>query len=437
MNCNRTKNRTWILVFGWISILCLIIGLSLEAFRYPNQLLFILIGIFLYNFFELPAILVNQIKTSKSRKAAHFFFILSAFLFNLSLLFVLQNEIVPFIFALVTSIATGIYILWYSLIEFRYSRISFMRFTFIHLYALFLLLMIVQIPVELQAPDYRFRPAVFEPAYPDGNGPTIYVDAAHNNIHTLKDRLIITGKLLSQDGYKVQQLEKKIVTGQELADCQIYLVVNPLHDRNLKVWENPTYPAFTEQEISHIGEWVQDGGSLMLVVDHMPVSGAAYTLAKVFGFELKNGHTHQIPWERDNWFIRDGYSLSDNIITNGFHSEERVDSVLAFGGSSFLYPEDAISILSLDSFYYQWEPDKVWEFLLEDRYSADGYSMGAFKKFGNGKVIVFSEAMMITAQLGGGLSWIKLGMNSKDKPDNYQLLLNSIHWLDSNFNTRK
>ena len=107
-----------------------------------------------------------------------------------------------------------------------------------------------------------------------------------------------------------------------------------------------------------------------------------------------------------------------------------VDSVLAYGGSAFLIPDEATSIMVLDSAYYQWEPDIVWDFKPEDRYPAAGYSMGAYKSHGKGKVVVYSEAMMFTAQLGGGFSWIKLGMNSKKNPKNYQLLLNTIHWLD-------
>jgi hypothetical protein len=56
--------------------------------------------------------------------------------------------------------------------------------------------------------------------------------------------------------------------------------------------------------------------------------------------------------------------------------------------------------------------------------------MGAYKTYGEGKVVVYSDAMMFTAQLGGGLSWIKLGLNSKLNPENHRLLLNTIHWLD-------
>ncbi len=231
----------------------------------------------------------------------------------------------------------------------------------------------------------------------------------------------------------IKSLDKKIETVKELKKCEILMIVNALSEKNLREWKNPTFSAFTDQEISYINDWIYDGGSLLLIVDHMPLPGAAYDLAKSFGFELKNGHTKQIPWN-DNWFYRADSSLSENVITNRSNSNVLVDSVLAFGGSAFLIPEDATSIMTLDSDYYQWEPDVAWQLTPEERYPAPGFSMGAFKTYGQGKVAVFSEAMMFTAQLGGGFSWMKLGMNHKDKPQNYQLLLNTIHWLDPRMN---
>ncbi len=206
-------------------------------------------------------------------------------------------------------------------------------------------------------------------------------------------------------------------------------MINPLNDRNIHVWENPTYSAFTDQEIDHISEWVHQGGSLLLIVDHMPVSGAAYNLAEKFGFELRNGHAKQIPWA-NNWFSRTDSSLIENSITDGLDVEDQVDSVLAFDGSAFIIPEDAISIMTLGKNWYHWDPDIAWDLKPEDRYPAVGYSMGANKTYGEGKVVVYSDAMMFTAQLGGGLSWIKLGLNSKLNPENHRLLLNTIHWLD-------
>ena len=62
-------------------------------------------------------------------------------------------------------------------------------------------------------------------------------------------------------------------------------------------------------------------------------------------------------------------------------------------------------------------------------HNAKGLSQGAYKKFGKGRVVVFGEAAMFTAQLVG-LEQIKMGMNNIAAPENFQLLLNIIHWLD-------
>jgi hypothetical protein len=53
-------------------------------------------------------------------------------------------------------------------------------------------------------------------------------------------------------------------------------------------------------------------------------------------------------------------------------------------------------------------------------------------KCGKGRIVVFGEAAMFSGQLGAGLSWIKVGMNSSEAKNNYKLLLNIVHWLDNN-----
>jgi hypothetical protein len=47
---------------------------------------------------------------------------------------------------------------------------------------------------------------------------------------------------------------------------------------------------------------------------------------------------------------------------------------------------------------------------------------------GKGRVAVFGEAAMFSAQLAGPQK-MPIGMNSPDATQNYQLLLNVIHWL--------
>jgi hypothetical protein len=59
--------------------------------------------------------------------------------------------------------------------------------------------------------------------------------------------------------------------------------------------------------------------------------------------------------------------------------------------------------MTLGKNWYHWDPDLAWDLKPEDRYPAVGYSMGAYKTYGEGKVVEYSDAMMFTAQLGGGL----------------------------------
>jgi len=54
---------------------------------------------------------------------------------------------------------------------------------------------------------------------------------------------------------------------------------------------------------------------------------------------------------------------------------------------------------------------------------------GAYKEFGKGRIVVFGESSMVSAQIGQPGNR-KMGMNSETAQDNYKLLLNIIHWLD-------
>jgi hypothetical protein len=63
------------------------------------------------------------------------------------------------------------------------------------------------------------------------------------------------------------------------------------------------------------------------------------------------------------------------------------------------------------------------------RFPAKGLSQGAIMTFGRGKIAVFGEAAMFSAQLAGA-NRIKVGMNYEEAKENHQLLLNTIHWLD-------
>ena len=75
-------------------------------------------------------------------------------------------------------------------------------------------------------------------------------------------------------------------------------------------------------------------------------------------------------------------------------------------------------------------PDTAWAFREDTpRIPVAGWSQGAVMKFGKGRLAIFGEAAMFTAQVSGK-SKRKMGMNHPAAKQNAQFLLNVIHWLD-------
>ena len=286
-------------------------------------------------------------------------------------------------------------------------------------------------PIKPQAPNKLYEPRIDNPAYPNGDGPTVYLDEAHYNFHKLDGLYWGFGEVLREDGYQTASFRNEFSTGT-LAGKKILAIANALNKKNESRWINPTYSAFTPDEQAAIEQWVKDGGSLFLIADHMPTSGAAADLASKFGIEFINGFAMDTI-DRTDWFIRNDSTLRNNIITNGWSNEENVDSVITFTGQAFKIPEGANPILVFNEKYVQWEPDTAWQFENVKPYNVEGYAQGVYMTYGKGKVVAFGEAMMFTSQLGWGLSFIKLGLSDPKAKNNQQLLLNIIHWLDIDY----
>jgi len=400
----------------------------MSFFNLPNQALLIIGGILIMIFIVVPIFLVFSNRQSSANKKINWGLALSSFLFIPILFFILQDVLISFKTAIFMLSFTGTYILWYIINAYRQGSLIWKRFSFFHYWLMFIILIFSCTPIELQLADNSYNPIIENPAYSMGEGPLIYIDGGHSNFHTLDTRLFSTGRLLEQDGYRVQSYDE-IVSLEKLEECEIFLIVNALNKKNVENWVRPIYPAFSSDEVNVIKNWVSEGGSLFLIADHMPFPGAINNLATQFGFEYEDGFARDTLGNAD-YFYRKSKSLISNTITNGRVNNESVDSILTFTGSAIKLPADAAPILKFDSTWVSYKPNVAWEFKGIKPSSINGYSQGAYKTFGKGRVIVFGEAMMFTAQLGGGLSWIKIGMNSESSPDNYQLFLNSIHWLD-------
>ncbi|HSK41151.1 MAG TPA: hypothetical protein VK943_15400, partial [Arenibaculum sp.] len=195
-------------------------------------------------------------------------------------------------------------------------------------------------------------------------------------------------------------------------------------------WTLPTPSAFTDEEIAAVKEWVEGGGSLLLIADHMPFPGAAEKLAAAFDVTLNNGFavTPDPAGMADPFVFRraDG-SLADDPIAQG-RAGASVDSVATFTGSAFRAGPNAKPLLVLGPDTISLMPDTAWQFqAATPRLPVGGWYQGAAIPVGQGRVAVFGEAAMFTAQVAPNGE--RFGMNAPAASGNAPFLLNVVHWL--------
>jgi len=280
-----------------------------------------------------------------------------------------------------------------------------------------------------QVADSSYNPVIAMPAYESGTGPTVLIDEAHHNFHTAGGRYLSFANLLRRDGYIVLP-STEAFTRDALADADILVISNALAEENVEDWSLPTHSAFDSSEIAAVRDWVADGGALMLIADHMPMPGAALELAAAFGVHFSDGFA----WDTERGvgtlvFRRSDGSLVDHPITGGRNADEMVDSVVTFAGQAFRIVVEAEPLMVVPSGVTLLMPVEAWHFSEETPHlSAEGMLQGAVMCHGEGRLALFGEAAMFSAQLGGE-ERRPMGMNEATAAQNYQFLLNVVHWL--------
>lgn len=280
-----------------------------------------------------------------------------------------------------------------------------------------------------QVADTAFHPQVGPPAHPAGSGPLVVIDAAHDNFHTADGRYLPFAELLRRDGYRVLGNDRPF-SAASLAGTRVLVIANAIAAEDLGRGIAPIHPAFTAAEVAAVHAWVADGGSLMLIADHMPFGDAAAPLARAFGVTMLGGFAMDSATEASGNFTfrADDGSLADTPISRGRTASERVDSVRSFTGQVFTIKRGT-PLLTVPGGVTVLHPDTAWQFgERTPRVAARGALQGAAIEVGKGRVAVFGEAAMFSAQLAGP-NRVPVGMNSPGAPRNGQFLLNVIHWL--------
>jgi len=287
----------------------------------------------------------------------------------------------------------------------------------------FLLLLIPLNGLAQQVADPNFSYPIDRPSYALGEGPKVLIDEAHNNFHTREGRYAAFAQLLASDGFQVGSLTTTI-DEQALAGVKILVISNPVHDSNRSQWILPNPSAFTDSEIEAIDEWVQQGGRLFLIADHMPFGGGAGDLARAFGFDFGNGFARNPDAQGWDYFTKDNGGLLSHEISEG------VEQVASFTGQAFTIPRKAEGIIRFPRGFISLRPDTAWRFNANTpRIDIEGQYQGAVMPWSKGKLAVFGEAAMFTTQLAGA-NKIKVGMNARGAEQNAPFLLNLVRWLN-------
>jgi hypothetical protein len=283
---------------------------------------------------------------------------------------------------------------------------------------------------QAQVNDPDFSARVESPAFTTRH-PRVGMDEAHRNFHTRDGRYKPFAALMTADGFMVSAAPP--FDGASLKSVDILVIANAMGDTSKGV----ATPAFTADECDAVREWVRGGGSLLLIADHVPWGDAAVVLARRFGVDMGRGIVMDAHHADGNptrlVFSVDNGLLGEHAIIHGRNRAERVQRIVAFTGQSLGVPAGATALLKLSSDATEsFDPEdqrKIEAGLPAGTQVPESHAQGLAMPFGKGRVVVFGEAALFSAQVAtiDGQSF-KVGMNVPGNDDR-QLAINVMHWL--------
>src|SRR5688500_15026984 len=116
-----------------------------------------------------------------------------------------------------------------------------------------------------QIADPGFNVRVDSPSYTK-NFPRVLFDEAHNNFHTSTGRYKPFADLIFSDGYQVS-VNRRPFSKESLRTHKVLVIANAAGAEDLDE-EEAANPAFTEDEVKTVHDWVRAGGALLLIADH-------------------------------------------------------------------------------------------------------------------------------------------------------------------------
>jgi hypothetical protein len=302
--------------------------------------------------------------------------------------------------------------------------------------------------------DDSFEAVLNDPAFSPGEGPVVCIDEAHNNFHTAEGTYRPFARVLEEDGYRVRRSMAR-ASPSMMEGCAILVIADAQPPAGPR---DP--PTFSREEVQVLNEWVREGGALFLITDHRPDPGAVADLATSFGVELHNGYVlNGAPAgpERPLVFSAEDGTLTDDPLlrseepaggvprigsptqaAGAMEAEVRasptlrgaaIRQVATFTGSALRGGEGFRPLLVFGPGQESWQPEEYWVFEEDTpRLDVSGWCQGGVQEHGAGRLAVFGEAAMFTAQVFDE-GRVRAGMNAPEAADNLRLLRRILGWL--------
>lgn len=253
------------------------------------------------------------------------------------------------------------------------------------------LLVVTGSPSVLQAAqqvaETLSRPDLAPPTFPGGEGPVVLVDAAHGNFHTADGRYRPFAQVMERDGWTVRSLRSPL-TPEAVAGARVIVIANALDSANRGRWVLPIHQAFTEAERAALHGFA------------MGTDGSG-----IYTFRAADG------------------SLAAHGVTRG------LDSVRTFTGQAMRIRGTGVPLLAFRNDAVVLLPEEAWQFTERTpRVPAAGLHQAVLIEHGRGRVAIFGEAAMFTAQRAGAAR-TPMGMNAPGASQNARLLQGVMRWL--------
>tara|TARA_R110001592_G_scaffold118279_1_gene320658 strand:- start:2015 stop:2914 length:900 start_codon:yes stop_codon:yes gene_type:complete len=291
--------------------------------------------------------------------------------------------------------------------------------------------LVVKAVVAQQIPDDSFTLQIDSPAFLSGEGPVVCIDEAHNNFHTVDGGYKAFANLLRSDGYVAIGLSENLESNH-LSGCDVVVISNALAIENATDWSYPHHSAFNRPEILALTTWIDQGGNLLLIADHAPMAAAVSGLGAVLGILMADLYADGDGTNSNDIFSKSDNTLHLHSITEGRNSNEAIDSIVTFTGQPVQVTGDWSPLMTFGpSAIAFFNPQQTLPSFNQAQirpFSIAGWTHGATREFGLGRIVFLGEAAMCTAQLAGP-DQMKMGMNNPEAANNAQFCLNVVHWL--------